>query len=151
MRTSLSDVSAKLAALEAEHAAAQEASLEQDAHQASAIAVLEEQLHAAGNKLASAQCGTSVSQQALADVSAALAATNDESAALRLETEGLRATLHAESDKLQHQAAQADTWESECLGEGCQACAFQKVFCGLNRAISQRDAVALVWRRAPNL
>ena len=95
----LSDVSAKLAALEAQHAAAQQASSESNTQQASAIAAL---------------------QQALADVSAQLAVMTAESAAMRLEGEELKSTLHTREDELQLQAAQADSWESKCLGEAHQ-------------------------------
>ena len=119
--TSLSDVSAKLAALEAEHAAAQQALSERDMHQASAIAALQGQLHDTHEKLSRAESAVAASHQDLADANAALAAAKDESAALRLEAEGLRSTLHTQDDELQQQAAQADTWESECLGEASQA------------------------------
>ena len=120
--TRLSDVSAKLAALEVQLAAAQRTSSEHDSHQASAILALQEQLHDARGKLSHAESAVSASRQDLADASAALAAAKDESATLRLEAERLRSTLHAKVDELQQQAAQADTWESECLGEVSQAC-----------------------------
>lgn len=113
----LSDVSAKPAALEAQHAAAQQASSDSSAQQASTIAALQEQLDDVSAKLADADAATSASQQALADVSARLAAMTAESRALRLENEELKSTLHTREDKLQLQAAQADSWESKCLGE----------------------------------
>lgn len=118
MQTRLSDISTKLAALEAQHAAAQLALTENDTQQASAIAALQEQLHEARGELRHAEVAAEALQQALADVNAALAAACKESAALRIEAEGLRSTLHTRDDELQQQAAQADTWESECLGRG---------------------------------
>jgi len=117
----LSDVRAKLAALEAQHGAAQQASSESNTQQASAIAALQEQLDDVSAKLADADAATSALQQALADVSAQLAAMTAESAALRLEDEELKSTLHAREDELQLQAAQADSWESKCLGEAHQS------------------------------
>ncbi len=119
MKTRLSDVSAELATLEAQHAAAQQASSERDATQASAIAALQEQLHKSREMLTYVEEAAEASLQADAAGSAALAAAREELAALRLETEGLRSTLHAKEDELQQQAAQADTWESECLGRAC--------------------------------
>ena len=133
MNTRLSDVSAELAALEAQHAAAQQASSEQDATHTSAIAVLQEQLHESREMMGHAETAASASQQAQADVSAGLRAAHDESAALSLEAEGLRSTLHAKDDELQQQAAQADTWESECLGKAFSVCPWESLLCKLDK------------------
>ena len=117
MNSRLSDVSAEMAALEAQHATAQQASSEREATHTSAIAAIQEQLHESREMMAQAESAASGSQQALADVNDALAAAHDESAVLHLEVEGLRSTLHARENELQQQASQADTWESECLGK----------------------------------
>ena len=133
MRTRLSDVSAKMAALEAQHATAQLAWTEKDTQHASAAAALQEQLREDHRKLSHAEAAAEVLQQALADAKAALASAFEESAALRLEAEKLRFTLRTKGNELQQQAAQADTWESECFGRtSSTAYPHRDVMCGVS-------------------
>ena len=112
LRDELAEASARLAAAETQHAAAQQAA----EGQSSALAMLQTQQDSTTSKLAEAEAATSAADRQLADVTCQLEGAQAEAAAARQEAEELHSRLLAAEDRLQEHYACSDTWESDCLG-----------------------------------
>ena len=112
LREELAEVSARLAATEAQHAAAQQAA----EGQSSAQAALQAHCDDATSRLAEAEAATAAAQRQLAVVTCQLEEAQAEAAAARHEAEKLHSRLLAAEDQLQEHSARSDSRESDCLG-----------------------------------
>jgi hypothetical protein len=112
LREELAEVSARLAATEAQHAAAQQAA----EGQSSAQATLQAQHDGTTSRLAEAEAATSAAERQLAVVTCQLEEAQAEAAAARQEAEELHSRLLAAEDQLQEHSARSDSWESDCTG-----------------------------------
>ena len=124
MESTTKEHSCKVAALEESVAAVTRKLAEQEAQHASeesaAIKALHSKLADASSRLCQAEAAMSLSQQSVADISTQLLSMRLEQAALCKEADGLRTSLSAAKNAVQQQSADADTWESECIGKHIQ-------------------------------
>ena len=112
LREELAEVSARLAATEAQHAAAQQAA----EGQSSAQAALQAEHDNTTSRLAEAEAATSAAERQLANVTCQLEEAQAEAAAARQEAKELHSRLLAAEDQLQEHSARSDAWESDYLG-----------------------------------